>query len=603
MRNTRQAIHLAAIFVFSTHLASCGGGGSGSNTNTPLSVTAFSLQPTSTKTFRFDWSDVADASYYRLLEDPDGVSGFTQVGSDIPPGTERYDHVVPLFNRVNARYVLQSCNASGCTDSSTVHVSTNLSESVGYIKAGNTGSFDHFGTAIALSGDGNTLAVGALLEDSSSSGIDGAQTDNSMPSSGAVYVFSRGTNSWSQQGYIKASNPDSDDVFGVSIAIDADGNTLVVGAYGESSSDTGINGNQADNSAGYAGAAYVFKRTNGIWSQEAYLKASNTDTDDHFGASVDLSDDGNTLAVGAYGEASAATGVDGDATDNTAPYSGAVYVFSRGGGIWTQDAYIKSSNSEADDFFGISVSLSGNGQTLAVGATGERSATTGIDGDQSDNSIGHAGAVYVFLKNTATWSQQAYVKASNTDADDYFGISIALDHFGDTLAVGAYGEDSAAAGIGGSETDNNAPNSGAAYIFARNGSSWSQQAYIKASNTDAGDYFGISVSLSGDGNTLVTGAYFEESSATGIEADQTDNSLNSAGAVYLFSRAVDIWNQLSYVKASNTDAQDYFGYSVSISDAGDVVAVGAYGEDGGSNGIGGQQADNSTDSSGAAYLF
>ena len=141
---------------------------------------------------------------------------------------------------------------------------------------------------------------------------------------------------------------------------------------------------------------YTIVVTRLTFAQEAYIKASNTDADDFFGRSVALSGDGNTLAVGADREASAATGVNGDQTDNSAFGAGAVYVFTRdSGGVWTQQAYVKASNTDADDTFG-SVALSDDGNTLAVTTVEEASAATGVNGDQADNSASHAGAVYVF---------------------------------------------------------------------------------------------------------------------------------------------------------------------------------------------------------------
>ena len=169
---------------------------------------------------------------------------------------------------------------------------------------------DQFGYAVALSGDGNTLAVGAEMEGSAAAGINGNQADNSADAAGAVYVFARSGGGWSQQAYIKASNPGSNDQFGAALALSADGNTLAVAAQFEDSAATGINGNQADNSMSESGAVYVFTRAGGKWSQQAYVKASNTgeqDDGDTFGYAVALSDDGNTLAVGAPGEDSGRT--------------------------------------------------------------------------------------------------------------------------------------------------------------------------------------------------------------------------------------------------------------------------------------------------------
>ena len=285
------------------------------------------LDITAIKTFRFSWEDVALATSYRLLENADGISGFTQVGQDIQAGVETTDLTVALYKRTNASYVIQSCNATGCVDSDPLFVSGTLTETIAYIKASNTGD-DSFGRSVALSADGNTLAVGATREDSSATGINGDQADNSAPVSGAVYVFTRSGSLWEQQAYIKASNTNAFDRFGESVSLSADGNTLAVGAVSKDSSATGINGDQTDDSVFSSGAVYVFTRSGSVWEQQAYIKASNTDADDFFGLQVSLSADGNTLAVGANGEASSATGINGDQNDNAAEDAGAVYVLS-----------------------------------------------------------------------------------------------------------------------------------------------------------------------------------------------------------------------------------------------------------------------------------
>ena len=155
---------------------------------------------------------------------------------------------------------------------------------------------------------------------------------------------------------------------------------------------------------------------------------------------------------------------------------------------------------------------------------------TSANGNQADNSAGGSGAVYVFRRTGSGWAQEAYLKASNTDADDQFGYSVSVS--GDTLAVGAHREDSNATSANGNQTDNSASDSGAVYVFRRTGSGWAQEAYLKASNTDADDWFGYSVSVSGD--TLTVGAPFESSNATSANGNQTDNSASDSGAVYLF---------------------------------------------------------------------
>ena len=212
-----------------------------------------------------------------------------------------------------------------------------------------------------------------------------------------------------------------------------------------------------------------------------------------------------------------------------------MYIFTRSSSTWNQQAYIKASNNGTiHPFFGSSVALSADGNTLAVGASDEDSAATGINGNQTDTSANGAGAVYVFTRSGSTWSQQAYIKASNTNAYDTFGWSVALSADGSTLAIGAAGESSAATGINGNQADNSAQFAGAVYVFTRSGSTWSQQAYIKASNTNSFDQFGQNVALSADGNTLAVGASDEDSSATGINGNQLDNSVGSAGAVYVY---------------------------------------------------------------------
>src|SRR6185503_13720851 len=184
-----------------------------------------------------------------------------------------------------------------------------------YLKASNPqvgahfgcgGALDgHAGVGVAISGDGNTLAVGAPHESGASKGIDGNQNDTSLFDSGAVYVFSRRGTSWEQQAYIKASNPDTGAEFGHTVALSADGNTLAVAAIWESSGAKGINGNQNDKSVPQSGAVYVFTRQNNRWTQQAYLKASNAGEGpaagedygdgDQFGFSLTLSKDGNTI--------------------------------------------------------------------------------------------------------------------------------------------------------------------------------------------------------------------------------------------------------------------------------------------------------------------
>lgn len=470
-----------------------------------------------------------------------------------------------------AASLLSSCGPSG----DSLPIAENPASQAVYIKASNTGATDQFGWAVAL--DGDTLVVGAPQEDSSAVGVNSSQSADASASEnhGAVYVFVRSGGVWLQQAYLKPNVHDALDNFGQSVAIS--GNTIVVGAPGE---DSG-NRSPADESLPGSGAAYVFVRDGATWTQQAYLKASTIGANANFGSSVAVSgdtlavgapfDDGagsdagavfvftrqagvwteqaavrgldtafgdrfgssialnaDTLAVGATGEDNNAIGVSArHPANNSRADSGAAYVFVRAGTTWSQQAHIKASNADAFDEFGWAVALSGD--TLAVTSKEERSAAVGINGNQIDNTAPGSGAVYVFTRNGTVWTQQAYVKASNTEAGDAFGTWVALE--GDTLAVGAALESSAASGLNGNQADNSRNDAGAVYVYTRSSLTWSQRAYVKATNTDAADTFGA-VAISGA--TLAVGAAGESSIATGINGNQSNNTAPSSGAVYVF---------------------------------------------------------------------
>jgi hypothetical protein len=418
-----------------------------------------------------------------------------------------------------------------------------------YIKASNAGQSDLFGMNVALSADGNTMAVSAPWERSAATGINANQNDDSLPQAGAVYVFTRSGDTWSQQAYVKASNTgrraDGSDLladgdqFGFSLALSGDGNTMAVGATTEDSAATGINGDQASDSAQSAGAVYVFGRTGNTWTQQAYVKGSNTEAGDLFGYDVSLSDDGNTLVAAGYDEDGAGRGVNVDQGNGTNG-SGAIYVFSRTGTNWRQDAYLKGSRSEGNDALGFSVAISGDGNTIVAGAGDESCLVGGInpqgcDIDKpADPSGGSAGAAYVWGRSGNTWTEQAFIKASNPDLQDVFGANVAVSGDGNTVLVGAAMEDSRARGVNGEQQDDSATESGAAYLFTRSGTTWSQQTYIKAENADEFDEFGTSVAMSRDGRRLIVGARMESGGAAAVNGNQSDNSTPQAGAVYVW---------------------------------------------------------------------
>jgi hypothetical protein len=295
--------------------------------------------------------------------------------------------------------------------------------------------------------------------------------------------------------------------------IASDGNAAdLFGWHVSLSGDTAIIGAPCDISNGYA---YVFTRSSTNWTQQAKLLASDGEEDDFFGFSVSL--DGDTALIGAYGD------------DDNGDTSGSAYVFTRSGTTWSQQAKLLASDGEVFDLFGFSVSL--NGDTAIIG--------TMWDDDNGANS----GSAYVFTRSGTTWSQQAKLLASDGAVQDQFGYSVSLS--GNTALIGA------------PYNDDNGNDSGSAYVFTRTGTTWTPQQKLLASNAVAGDYFGWSVSL--DGDTALIGA--------------TATYLSTIGSAYIFNRTGTIWTQQDELLASDSTAEDRFGYSVSLS--GDTALVGA----------------------------
>lgn len=417
---------------------------------------------------------------------------------------------------------------------------------------------DQFGSSVAISGD--TLVVGAPGR---SVRLIGIEWDDSKINYGVVYVFTRSDGIWSQQARLEASNGETEDQFGISVAISGD--TLVVGAIGE---DGDKSGREENNSAFNAGAVYVFTRSNGVWNQKALLKGSylrgaisNRATGDEFGYSVAIS--GDTLIVGSP---------NADSSDDIGDFnelfparsSGAAFVFTRTDGVWNQQASLSASNAEEGDGFGASVAILND--TVVVGAPHEDG---NASGGENDNSASGVGAAYVFKRIGGVWNQQAYLKSStarNGHVNVFgsgFGTRVAIS--GDTIAVSYPSGNSLM---------------GEVFVFNRSGEVWEQQAHLK-SNTDVfsyyGDAFGTSLALSGD--TLVVGE-------------------STTGQVTVFTRSGGIWSQQTVIKGRNTEIGDQFSCILAIS--GETLVVGAPDED--SSATGGE-ADNSASNAGAVYTW
>ncbi|MBL8626116.1 MAG: hypothetical protein JNK64_32680 [Myxococcales bacterium] len=338
-----------------------------------------------------------------------------------------------------------------------------------------------FGYVLALQGD--VLVVGAPGDDTTAG------------DSGAVYVFRySATNGWREQAFEK---PSSVEMGRVGMAVALDGTTMAVGSA--------------------MNQVYVYSVTDTIQLVDG-IQPTPVAPQDGFGLSLDLS--GDTLVVGSPYEGSSGRGVGGPDADATAPGSGAAYVYRKAGTRWNLEAFIKASNSDAGDNFGTRVSL--DGDALAVTAWKESSASAN---DPSDNSTPGAGAAYVFERAGAAWSQTAILKSRAPGRDDrFFDVQIA----GDVVVVTSPGEDSASVGADGDASNDGATDAGAALVFVRDGAAWTQRAYLKASNTGAGDDFGNAIALSRD--LAVVGAPLEDNPAMGLDPpDQGDAPAGSPG--------------------------------------------------------------------------
>lgn len=320
---------------------------------------------------------------------------------------------------------------------------------------------------------------------------------------GSAYIFKRNGTTWTQEAKLIASDSTLGKNFGYSVAIN--NNSVIIGAPGDNE---------------WTGAAYVFTRSGTTWTQAAKLLASDGIIADEFGFSVSIN--GDYVVVGAS--------YAGDS------WAGSAYIFKRTGTTWNQEAKLSASDGQPEDQFGWSVSLSGD--TAVVGSVYDDART---------------GSAYVFTRTDITWTEQQKLTASDAALEDAFGVSVSID--GDTVVVGAGWKDTFI---------------GAAYIYTRSGTTWTQEAKINASDGTNGNEFGMSVSISG--STVVVGARF----------------VNVwTGAAYIYSRTGTAWTEEARINGSDGEYFDQFGWTVAID--GNYVIAGAPGE--------------TSPNTGAAYIF
>jgi len=351
------------------------------------------------------------------------------------------------------------------------------------------------GWSTALSSDGNTMAIG------------GPDDHNGI---GATWVFTRTAGVWTQQGstligtgYIGANIRQ-----GTSVALSADGNTLAIGG----NSDNAI-----------VGATWIFIRTAGVWSQQGPKLVGTSGGQSEQGASVSLSSDGNTLAIGGPGNGSV----------------GSTWIFIRSAGVWSEEAQLEGTGASGNARQGTSVELDSNGDTVAIGG-------------RADN--GNIGATWIFVRSVGVWTQQgSKLVGTGYTGTSFQGTSVALSSDGNTLAVGGTRDNSFV---------------GATWVFTRSGITWTQQgSKLVGTGAISASEQGSSVALSGDGNTLAT-------------SGSSDN--NYIGAIWIFTRTAGVWSQQgSKLVGTGATGQSQQGYSIALSGDGDTLAVGGNEDDNG----------------------
>lgn len=551
---------------------------------------------------------------------------------------------VATFNDLNVD-LLGSYTLTATAPSLTTAVSSSFSVQgvvqQAYVKTSDSAYQEwQYGGSVALSQDGNTMAVGAFMNNSGQTTITNGPGpySNSISGlrSGAAYILTRSGGAWSEQAYLKPPNASvGQQYYGSSISLSSDGNTVAIGAPFDRSGQTTItNGSTAgmDTANTNPGAIFIVTRSGATWTERAYLKApSNPNLTAFYGVSVALSGDGNTVAIGAPYDASNQTVITNGgtgATNGLAGISGAVFIVVNNSGTWSEQAYIKAP--VVRSFCGDSVGISNDGNTAIMGCPNDRSSQTTITNGTSENTADISdlggGAAYILTRTGTTWAQTAYLKAPNALDNRSYGTGVALSGDGKTAAIYAaddYGNQSFITNGPTASTDNSGPDTGAVYIVNYSGGLWSEQAYIKLSNNGTENHgaetgptgYPTFLSLSQNGNTLVFGKPGDTSVQTGVTNSPTASSNTTgavnAGAAFVLTRTGSNWSERAYLKspvakASINAGYDYFGSAIAVSGDGSTIAIGTPGDGSTSTSIiyGASAAtDDSGQSVGSVFVF
>ena len=413
------------------------------------------------------------------------------------------------------------------SSASLAHASTNIINEDQKILASDGAAIDRFGGSVDLASDGTTAVVGSNLD------------NNLSGNAGSAYVFTKNNDGfWVQTKKLVASDASNADFLGESVSISGDGDVIVAGSRLDDVSQ------MID-----AGSAYVFTKNNdGLWVQTKKLVASDAASGDQFGVSASVSADGTTAVIGSHF---------GDSSINN---SGSAYVFEKMSETWVQTKKLVASDAASGDRFGESVSVSGDGKTVVVGAFAD-----------DEGSAINRGAAYVFTKNEQEqWVESDKFIGSKTFNSDQFGASVKISDDGMNIVASAITEDTSAGS-----------NNGAVYVFNRVANDqWEESVRLLPSDGSLStQFFGSILDVSADGTTVIAGS------------PEDNGAGRNNGAAYVFTLQENIWNETKLI-ASDDFSEDKFGSAVGLSADGTTA-------------IAGSPFDhvNGTSDQGSAYLF
>jgi hypothetical protein len=572
--------------------------------NDPASASSIRFRP---KQVVFDLNENPEATFYRVMQS--SVGGFVQIGRDIPASVRQVVQDIPLhLSLPRLAFRIDPCNAAGCFASTQI-VEPNVAESIlaiGYLKASDSTAAASLGTAMAVSGDGKTVALGA---------------PGASGNAGAVYLYTKPADGSASLSMMptKLPAPSSEPMrFGAAVALNFEGTVLAIGAPADGNSLVADDRYPATPNRGApsSGGVFVYESVNGTWGTPVYRKGLTVAARDMFGTAVALAPDGLTIVVGA-------PGTDRDGPTGTVLDAGTALVMTRSAPAntpWSTGQALQIQEPQTGARFGAAVAISGSrgvtadtfpprdNQLIVVGAP-----------NTPTDFVLNVGAAYVFsqvVPGSRFVRDPTVLSTPRVGSGNQFGAAVAISQDGNTVVIGEPGEDTFIA----AENGGGGSNSGAVYVYRNQNLGdlrMQQPAIIKAKFPQQDARFGSSVAVTENGDQIAVGAIGESGLQFGVDGILPSERAERSGSVDILLRgALPDWSRFispvgmqptkRYIKASNTDADDAFGTATALSADGTTLVVGAPGEDGNNVNFGNpgtDEKDNTLPVAGAAYLY